>query len=318
MDDRAAGEVERAGLEQPAVDRPDPVRDRRVDEDRPEDREEDERAESLALGEGARDERGRDGREHHLEPGEEDEGDRDGVDRARLESDVRESDVVEAADQAQAPDISPEREAEPDEDPHDADEGQAEEAVHDRREDVLAPDQAAVEQRQTRQHDHDQRGGCQHPRGISAVHSNLRVGPMARPGLIGRLRIGLGAVAHAAGPLRMRFGVAVHCAMAPRLRAGTAHAQGVAPARGDLRQMYVARNVRRPVACPDLSIGGRPRTNPWPGRDLRSDSGSEARLAFRQRIIWRTWCTLDYVPAITLSDPTPDWMSMSTRFSAVA
>ena len=56
VDDGAAGEVERAELEQPAVGRPDPVGQRRVDEDRPEDREQDERAEPLALGEGAGDE----------------------------------------------------------------------------------------------------------------------------------------------------------------------------------------------------------------------------------------------------------------------
>ena len=50
----------------------------------------------------------------------------------------------------EAADVRPEREAEPDEDPDDADEGQAEEAVHDRREDVLAADQAAIEEGQAR------------------------------------------------------------------------------------------------------------------------------------------------------------------------
>ena len=44
VDDGAAGEVERAELEQPAVGRPDPVGDRRVDEERPQDREDDEAA----------------------------------------------------------------------------------------------------------------------------------------------------------------------------------------------------------------------------------------------------------------------------------
>ena len=76
VDDGAAGEVERAELEQPAVGRPHPVRDRGVDEDRPQDREQHERAEALALGERAGDERRRDGREHQLERGEQDERDR--------------------------------------------------------------------------------------------------------------------------------------------------------------------------------------------------------------------------------------------------
>ena len=61
-------------------------------------------------------------------------------------------DEVEAADQARDADfdVGPEREREADQHPDDADEGQAEEAVHDRREDVLAADEAAVEQRQAR------------------------------------------------------------------------------------------------------------------------------------------------------------------------
>ena len=99
VDDRAAGEVERAELEQPAVDRPDPVGDRRVDEDRPEDREQDERPEPLALGEGAGDERRRDRREHQLERREQDERDRHRVDGARLEADAVEHREVEAADE---------------------------------------------------------------------------------------------------------------------------------------------------------------------------------------------------------------------------
>ena len=47
-------------------------------------------------------------------------------------------------------DVRPEGEREADDDPDDADERQAEEAVHDRREDVLAADQAAVEEGEAR------------------------------------------------------------------------------------------------------------------------------------------------------------------------
>ncbi len=170
VDDGAAGEVERAELEQPAVDRPDPVGQRRVDEDRPEDREEDEGAEALALGEGAGDEGRRDGREHQLERGEQDERDGDRVDGRRLHADTVEERVVEAADEAHAVDVRPEREGEADDDPDDADQRQPEEAVHDRRQDVLAAHEPAVEQGQARQHDHHQRRGHQHPGGIATIH----------------------------------------------------------------------------------------------------------------------------------------------------
>ena len=92
------------------------------------------------------------------------------VDRRRREADVHEPGEVEAADEAgDAADVGREREREPDEDPDDADEGEPEEAVHDRREDVLAPDEAAVEQGEAGQHDHDQRGGDQQPGGVAAV-----------------------------------------------------------------------------------------------------------------------------------------------------
>ena len=67
VDDRAAREVERAHLEEPALVGPDPVRDRHVDERRPREDEDDVRRELHALGERAGDERRRDDREHHLE-----------------------------------------------------------------------------------------------------------------------------------------------------------------------------------------------------------------------------------------------------------
>ena len=173
VDDRAAGEVERAKLEQPAIHRPDPVRQRRVDEDGPQDREQDEGPEPLALGEGAGDEGRGDGRKHHLEPGEQDERHGRGIDRAGLEADAVEQREIESADQPEPVDVRPEREGEPDHDPDDADQGQAEEAVHDRRQDVLAADEAAVEQGEAWQHDHDQGGRHEEPGGISGIHRSV-------------------------------------------------------------------------------------------------------------------------------------------------
>jgi hypothetical protein len=53
--------------------------------------------------------------------------------------------------------------------PLDADEAQDEEAVHDRREDVLAPDETAVEEPERRGHEHDEGGRDQEPRGVAGV-----------------------------------------------------------------------------------------------------------------------------------------------------
>jgi hypothetical protein len=148
------------------------VRDRRVDEHRPEEREDDETREALPLGEGAGDQGRRDRGEHQLERGEEDERDRRAVDRRRGEADVHEPGEIEPADEprnAKDVGVRREREREADQDPDDADEGQPKEAVHDRREDVLAPDEAAVEQGEAGQHHHDERGGDQHPGGVAAV-----------------------------------------------------------------------------------------------------------------------------------------------------
>ena len=190
VDHRAAGEIERAELVQPAVGGPDPVRQRGVDQDRPQDGEQDKRPEPLALGEGAGDERRGDRREHHLEGREQDERHGGRVDRARLQADPTEQREVEPADQSEAVDVRPECEREPDDDPHDADQGQAEEAVHDGRQHILAAHQAAVEQGETGQHDHDQGRRHQQPGGISGVHARdvLRGWPETRGALTGRTR----------------------------------------------------------------------------------------------------------------------------------
>ena len=138
--------------------------------------EQDERAEPLPLGERAGDECGRDGREHQLEPGEEDERDRRRIHGAGLEADVHESREVETADETPAVDVRPEREAEPDQDPDDADDREPEEAVHDRRENVLAPHEPAVEEGEPRQHHHHKGGGHQQPGGVATVRDRRVLG----------------------------------------------------------------------------------------------------------------------------------------------
>ena len=65
--DRAPGEVQRAPPAQESARAPDPVRDRRVDDETPEADEEDVGAEAHPLDDRARDERGGDRREHALE-----------------------------------------------------------------------------------------------------------------------------------------------------------------------------------------------------------------------------------------------------------
>ena len=68
---------------------------------------------------------------------------------------------------------------EADEDPDDAHEGEPEEAVHDRREDVLAADEAAVEERKPRQHDHDEGRRDEQPGGVPGVHDPTPSAPSA-------------------------------------------------------------------------------------------------------------------------------------------
>ena len=91
------------------------------------------------------------------------------VDRARRLADPVEPDVVQPADQAEPARIGAEREAEPDHHPDDADDGQPEEAVHDRRQDVLAPNEPAVEEGQPGEHDHHEGRRGEHPGGVARI-----------------------------------------------------------------------------------------------------------------------------------------------------
>jgi hypothetical protein len=140
------------------------VRDRVVDQRGPRQGEQHVRRELHALGVGARDQRRRDDGEHALEHHEEDV--RDGPPRT-VHADAVEEGEVHAADQA-AVGLT-ERQRVADHHPLQTDDAEREEGMHERREDVLALHHAAIEKGQARCHQHDQRGGNQHPRRVASI-----------------------------------------------------------------------------------------------------------------------------------------------------
>ncbi len=188
MDDRSSCEVDRAHLVEPAALAPDPVRDRRVDQEGPQEREEDEGLEALPLGERPGDEGRRDDGKHHLEGHVGAGGDCRRV-GDRVLADAVQADEVQPADDAPAVDVRAECEREAEEDPRDAHQGQDEDTVHDRAEHVLAAHQAAVEERETGRHQHDQRRRGQYPGGVAAVDRMSRqdhARPLSNPQHPGR------------------------------------------------------------------------------------------------------------------------------------
>ena len=165
--DGAAREVERAhagGAEEPAA--PHPVRDRRVHEHRPEPEEQQVAAEPHPLGERPGDERRRDHREHHLEDHER-RGRNARRERHRSIADPPETHVFEPADQQAV--IGPEGERVPDEHPQHRDHAERDQRLHHRPEHVLGTHEPAVEQGETRRHEHHERRGHEHPRGVTGV-----------------------------------------------------------------------------------------------------------------------------------------------------
>ena len=168
VDDEAAGEVKRAELCEEAA-APYPVSHRVVDEDGPEQDQDSKGCEAHALCERARDEGRRDDGEHALEG---DEGElRDRAVLEDVEADTGKADLVEAADEAA--DVRAERHGIAEDDPLNGDHRDDEETLHDGRQDVLAADHAAIEERETRCHYKDQ--GCtdEHPGRIASVnHKN--------------------------------------------------------------------------------------------------------------------------------------------------
>ena len=113
--DRSTGEVERAVLEQPAAVSPDPVGDRRIDDERPDRHEEQERAKLRPFREGARDERRRDDGERHLKDHEHQVWNRRGI-RPWFLADILQTKVVKIADEPSAR-VRPEGQRIADDDP---------------------------------------------------------------------------------------------------------------------------------------------------------------------------------------------------------
>ena len=168
VDDEAAGEVKCAELREEAA-APYPVCHRVVDEDGPEQDQDRKGCEAHALCKRAGNQGRRDDGEHALER---DECElRDGAVLEDVEADTGKADLVEAADEAI--DIRAERHGITEDDPLNGDHRDDEETLHDGRQDVLAADHAAVEERETRCHDEDQGCADEHPGRIASVnHKN--------------------------------------------------------------------------------------------------------------------------------------------------
>ena len=170
VDHGPAGEVDRAEFEQQSVTRPDHVRERRVDDRQPKGGKEHHRGEADALDKSADHQRARDRREAHLEGGEDEFRNRLAAcahrPRRRL-GQAGEARLRQAADQpvpvAEGEAVVPKHPGQ------DRDRGDAQHLAHHRQQ-ILRSDEAAVEQRQSRQqHQHHQCSRNQHPCRIAAI-----------------------------------------------------------------------------------------------------------------------------------------------------
>ena len=173
---RAAGEVEYAGLAQETA-APYPVGDRRVDDDDPETDEDQERRELEAIDDGAGYQRRGDDGEGHLKGHENRFGNRAGE---RVGCHTDQEHTVESADEGVA---LGKGEAVADDHPQHRDDAGDGEALHDRVEHVFLAYHSAVKQRQARDgHQQHQGGRGQHPRGVAAVERRRRALGQRRPG----------------------------------------------------------------------------------------------------------------------------------------
>jgi hypothetical protein len=113
MDDGSTGVVEGAEVSQPAAFAPDPVSNRRINDQGPQQAEQDEGLEAFSFGEGARNECRGDNREHHLESHVGTGRDRWGI-RDRVSADAAQAHEVQPTDDAPAVEVLAEgqREAE--------------------------------------------------------------------------------------------------------------------------------------------------------------------------------------------------------------
>ena len=171
VDDGAAREVEHARVEEEAVRLPDPVRDRRVDDERPERHEDQHRRELHPVDEGADDEGRRDRGEGHLEHHEDGFG--NGA-REAVDADALEHHLIEPADEGGAVGKG---EAVAGDHPDEAAHGDGGEDLAQDGEHVLLPDHAAVEQGETRHgHHQDECRRGDEPRRAAAVDGGHRSG----------------------------------------------------------------------------------------------------------------------------------------------
>ena len=153
VDDQAAGEVEGTEFSQEAA-APDPVCHGVVDEDSPEQDEDDESVELHAFGESAGDQGRCDDGEHALEGDESHFRNRPVFQDSH--ADAGKTDFIKRTDETI--NIRTESHGIADEDPFYGNHGDDEEALHNRRQDVLVADHAAVEEAKARCHDEYQ--GC--------------------------------------------------------------------------------------------------------------------------------------------------------------
>ena len=160
-----ASEVERR---EPAPSGEDPVGHGVVDEERPEEHEDEKSAELGPLGEGAGNQGRRDDGEHHLEYHERLVGYGGGVGVRWRQPHVLEAEPGEIADDAAL--AGAEGQGVADDHPLDAHQPDDDEALHDGAEHVLAAREARVEEAEARRHEHDERGGHEEPRSITAVY----------------------------------------------------------------------------------------------------------------------------------------------------
>ncbi len=186
VNDGAAGEIEGALFEEPAVDHPHPVGKRIIDQGGPEQDEQAVGGELDPLGQGAGDQGHGDHGEHALDtwrrrtrgcrPGSAHVLE-EGVDRgAVLEGDQAvEHRLAEVADQAAAG-IGAEGEGVADHRPLHADDPHGDKGMHHGGEDVLGADHAAVEEGQAGDHEQDQRRGDQHPGGVAGIERRRALG----------------------------------------------------------------------------------------------------------------------------------------------
>src|ERR1044071_1363993 len=157
MDDRAAGEIERAHFAHPSLNAPNPMGEGVINERGPEHDENKKRAKFYPLGKCAGDQRRSDHSEHHLVNHESSVRYCSSVIRIGFRPDAVEAEPATVADPAA--DVRTESQAVSPERPLKADDGDNDETMHDGSKNIFAPDQAAVEEKQTRNrhHQHESR-----------------------------------------------------------------------------------------------------------------------------------------------------------------